>query len=157
MESRCWRNGPLRWSLAAGMLQLFYSSEGHRLALSALLWTTKCHSSGTEMLNIAMLCINMLYARILLPPTLLFSRNAAARCETMHWVHFQRLSVERVYIKEVWSLFRGVVLISPPNTVQSFWTFLIITEWLKNSPTWQRFMEKWITAEFKVLLKFIEK
>lgn len=46
------------------------------LALSALLWTTNCHSSRTEMLNISMLCINMLYALITLPLSL--SANAAA-------------------------------------------------------------------------------
>lgn len=68
----------------------------HTLALAALLWTTTFHSSRTEMLNISMLCINMLYAHIL-PPPLLFSKCCSC-CKTMHRVHFQRLFTERVHV-----------------------------------------------------------
>lgn len=70
-----------------------------KLALSALLWTTKCHSRRTEMLDISMLCISTLYAHVLLCffLSLLFSKCCSC-CKTMHWVHFQRLSTERVHV-----------------------------------------------------------
>lgn len=76
-------------------LNNFFSSEGHTIALSALLWTTECHSHWTEILDISMLCIIMLYSHIL-PFFLLFSKCCSC-CKTMHWVHFQRLSTEWVH------------------------------------------------------------
>lgn len=79
-------------------LNRFSSSEGRTLALSALLWTTKCHSRRTEIVDISMLCISMLYAHILLFFPLFSFSKCCSCCKTMHRVHFQRLSSEWVHV-----------------------------------------------------------
>lgn len=79
----------------------------HTLALSALLWTTKCRISWTEMLNIHVSTyIHVVYKYALCPysapppPPLLFCKCCSC-CKTMHQLHFQRLSTDLRSFKEM--------------------------------------------------------
>lgn len=55
----------------------FLRDTMHTSSLSALLQTTKCQSSGTEMLNMSMWCRNRLLCPYSAPPPLCVSVNAA--------------------------------------------------------------------------------